>query len=686
LVFLFVCFFIGTVSFMTIMTLDISPLVIETDSGDGISKTTKRTINNSTNTNGAVGSRSPYRRKTGGVRRAISGGPSLSSVRREAEKLSSSSSSFSQPSLPLQRKISLGCNQPNTPKRSSSGDRPRKRLSPADRQRLGIGGSSAAGSDDGTVNSANSFDELTTISLKSDPENEPHQKQQQQKNIKEHSHRRNRSSDSSLISRLTCNDGDSTSTFSSPLPSANSSTGSILGTSNKSKSKRRSSMSMSSSSQLGDATTTTTATTSSTTATDDSSRSSSDKRRDSSDKKSSSSRRSNSIGKYSEKGKQNARSRRMARAASSDNAVVDEATVSAITVSATATPKSGRSQRVPVSENEILQLLSSSDCELPLVTGEEDDKKPSSKKLRSGRSRGRRSSSPNDNGDGDCDGDDKKNLKLSKSLVNRKDRSSSKDKSGDVVPSIKKQEVESDTTTPQSGKTELNQREYGIRRSNSAGALKKTTRQLRRSSNDNGEKERRHRKPPIRSRSDDLASENGMDNGLDNFLKHSVTVSRRKKGASGSRSVASAPIRQHKSRRHHRPSDPNSSSSKAKPINSDDVLEEGDDEDQSDSEVDHNRSLDLDLATARGNFGEQQHLNEKLQLHLSKTDELLYSVFPKHVADALRNGQKVAPENHDIVTIFFCDIGKYYDFKQKQKVIEYFYSNINAMFTFVVSH
>ena len=73
------------------------------------------------------------------------------------------------------------------------------------------------------------------------------------------------------------------------------------------------------------------------------------------------------------------------------------------------------------------------------------------------------------------------------------------------------------------------------------------------------------------------------------------------------------------------------------------------------SDDEDNQSIDLDLATARTTFV-QQNMNEKLQMHLSKTDELLYSVFPKHVADSLRNGQKVEPENHDLVTIFFSDI------------------------------
>jgi Adenylate and Guanylate cyclase catalytic domain len=86
--------------------------------------------------------------------------------------------------------------------------------------------------------------------------------------------------------------------------------------------------------------------------------------------------------------------------------------------------------------------------------------------------------------------------------------------------------------------------------------------------------------------------------------------------------------------------------------------------DVDESEEDDNLSIDLDLATARTSF-QQQHLNEKLQMHLSKTDELLYSVFPKHVADALRNGQKVEPENHDLVTIFFSDIVGFTDISSK---------------------
>lgn len=76
------------------------------------------------------------------------------------------------------------------------------------------------------------------------------------------------------------------------------------------------------------------------------------------------------------------------------------------------------------------------------------------------------------------------------------------------------------------------------------------------------------------------------------------------------------------------------------------------------------QSIDLDLATALSTF-QQQNLHQKLQLHLNKTDELLYSVFPKHVANSLRNGQKVEPENHDLVTIFFSDIVGFTDISSR---------------------
>lgn len=240
------------------------------------------------------------------------------------------------------------------------------------------------------------------------------------------------------------------------------------------------------------------------------------------------------------------------------------------------------------------------------------------------------------------------------------------------------------------------------RRSNSSGALESKTRVLRRfsnNSNDSGnkseKKEKKTRQPPRRSRSNNI----GVDsNGLGSFFQHTASVSRRKKPMGSSRSVLSGSksvslsgsrtvgsTRSSKSRRrrkdvHEGKCDKSTSldisfrdhytvekkdvelSGHRRFFDDSDLIIESD---YDGSDVD-NRSvgLDLDLATARDNFA-QQNINEKLQLHLTKTDELLYSVFPRHVADALRNGQKVAPENHDLVTIFFSDIVGFTDISAK---------------------
>jgi len=44
-----------------------------------------------------------------------------------------------------------------------------------------------------------------------------------------------------------------------------------------------------------------------------------------------------------------------------------------------------------------------------------------------------------------------------------------------------------------------------------------------------------------------------------------------------------------------------------------------------------------------------------------RTEDMLYRVFPRHIADALKNGEKVEPEQHDLVTIIFSDIVHFTD-------------------------
>ena len=51
----------------------------------------------------------------------------------------------------------------------------------------------------------------------------------------------------------------------------------------------------------------------------------------------------------------------------------------------------------------------------------------------------------------------------------------------------------------------------------------------------------------------------------------------------------------------------------------------------------------------------EMHLShqKKKDLRASRSDDLLYSVFPRHIAEALRDGRKVEPEYKEMVTIFF---------------------------------
>lgn len=64
-------------------------------------------------------------------------------------------------------------------------------------------------------------------------------------------------------------------------------------------------------------------------------------------------------------------------------------------------------------------------------------------------------------------------------------------------------------------------------------------------------------------------------------------------------------------------------------------------------------SLDpIDFAKRFAIPGEQRLHRDLFQ----RTDKLLFNVFPKHIAEALRDGRKVQPESRDVVTIFFSDI------------------------------
>jgi len=56
-------------------------------------------------------------------------------------------------------------------------------------------------------------------------------------------------------------------------------------------------------------------------------------------------------------------------------------------------------------------------------------------------------------------------------------------------------------------------------------------------------------------------------------------------------------------------------------------------------------------------------MQEKKLQQATRSEELLFDVFPKHIAEAIRDGRKVDPESREAVTIFFSDIvGEYFDF------------------------
>lgn len=71
------------------------------------------------------------------------------------------------------------------------------------------------------------------------------------------------------------------------------------------------------------------------------------------------------------------------------------------------------------------------------------------------------------------------------------------------------------------------------------------------------------------------------------------------------------------------------------------------------------RRLEVDNIEFQGQqtFSLQSSKSSKMQ----RTDDLLFQVFPQHVAEALRDGRKVEPEHRDMVTIFFSDIVSFTD-------------------------
>jgi Protein tyrosine and serine/threonine kinase len=62
---------------------------------------------------------------------------------------------------------------------------------------------------------------------------------------------------------------------------------------------------------------------------------------------------------------------------------------------------------------------------------------------------------------------------------------------------------------------------------------------------------------------------------------------------------------------------------------------------------------DLDTFFTDLNVRDAEPLNGKNSRNKKRSGDMLYEVFPKHIADALKAGEKVEPESHDMVTVVF---------------------------------
>jgi len=81
---------------------------------------------------------------------------------------------------------------------------------------------------------------------------------------------------------------------------------------------------------------------------------------------------------------------------------------------------------------------------------------------------------------------------------------------------------------------------------------------------------------------------------------------------------------------------------------------------------------DLDMIFADMTVNDAEPLigeGARLRTEIASGD-MLYKVFPKKVADAIKAGQKVEPENHEMVTVFFSDIVKFTDISRKLSAVK----------------
>jgi len=85
------------------------------------------------------------------------------------------------------------------------------------------------------------------------------------------------------------------------------------------------------------------------------------------------------------------------------------------------------------------------------------------------------------------------------------------------------------------------------------------------------------------------------------------------------------------------------------------------------------QAKDLDMVFGEMTIKDAEPLiekgNKRIRTEVAAGD-MLYKVFPKKVADQLKMGQKVEPETHENVTVFFSDIVRFTDISRAMSAVK----------------